>query len=232
MSARATDSGVRRSQAQRRALTIERLTNAVVHCLVTLGYSGTTTAAIAQQAGLSQGAIFRHFDSRQALLVATMEVIADRFIARYRDTVARIRASGADDISVAVLALRDVTRSHDQVAWFEVQQAARTDDALRAGFRPVFLRNQKENMDLARQLFPDTLATLPFFEDLVHMLIQVFHGQTLDAHIDDSGQRDQRVLDTLLVLGRAGLPAIGNLSDLGENADNHQHPHEKAKQDP
>lgn len=210
MSTAVEKTSARRSQAQRRALTIERLTDAVVHCLVHLGYSGTTTAAISQQAGLSQGAIFRHFDSRQALLIATMEVVADRFIARYRSTVESIRCNRDDDIGIAVLALRDVTRSDDQVAWFEVQQAARTDDALRQAFRPVFLRNQKENVALARELFPDTLAALPFFEDLVHMLIQVFHGQTLDAHLDETGQRDQRMVQTLLLLAASVMPEMAN----------------------
>lgn len=198
----------RRSQAQRREQTIAKLVQATIDCLVDLGYSGTTTAAIAQQAGLSQGAIFRHFDSRQALLIQSMEDVADRFIQSYREQAMLLRQQHKEDLMVALHALRNVVSSREQIAWFEVQQAARTDQALCQAFRPVFLRNQEENVALGKALFPDTLAKLPMNEQLIQLLILMFHGQTLDAHIEQNPDKEQEMLALATTLGQLGISFV------------------------
>ena len=51
-----------------------RIVEAAIDSLVELGYAGSSTIAISQRAGVSQGAIFRHFPTRAAL----MAVVADK----------------------------------------------------------------------------------------------------------------------------------------------------------
>ena len=199
----------RRTQAERREATITRLVDATIHCLVQLGYAGTSVKAIAAEAGLSQGAIFRHFDTRQDLLIATMESIDDRFIEGYRQFVRELASDDADEIRVAIKALHRITNTPEQIAWFEVQQAARTDQALQQAFRPIFLRNQNKNIALAGELFPDTLSKLPMRDVMVQLLIQVFHGQTLDAHIEQDEDKAQRMLDVATQLGQLGVQLFG-----------------------
>lgn len=58
-------------QAERRLGTIQSLINATIGCLVEPDYTHTTTQAIAHEAGMWQGAIFRHFPIRQDPLIAT-----------------------------------------------------------------------------------------------------------------------------------------------------------------
>lgn len=207
----------RRTQAQRREETIARLAQATIDCLVELGYAGTTTAAIAQKAGMSQGAIFRHFAHRQDLVIHAMDCVAQRFMTTYRERVARERKTHQDEMVIALSALRSVTRSPEQIAWFEVQQAARTDEALCQAFRPIFLRNQQENIELARTLFPDTIATLPMNDVLIQLLIQIFHGQTLDAHIERDPDKDTEMLAATTALGQMGVALLTGRENVDQN---------------
>ena len=59
----------RRTQAERRAATIERLVDASIAVLAESGYAGASVKAICDHAGVSQGALFRHFETRLELLV-------------------------------------------------------------------------------------------------------------------------------------------------------------------
>ena len=49
--------------------------------------SGITTAAIAKRMGLTQGALFRHFPNKKAVLQAVMEWVSDRLISRIEKVV-------------------------------------------------------------------------------------------------------------------------------------------------
>lgn len=64
--------------AQRRAVTIE----AVVTLAAEQNPDSITTASIAQRMGLTQGALFRHFPNKEAILQAVMEWVAERLLAR------------------------------------------------------------------------------------------------------------------------------------------------------
>jgi AcrR family transcriptional regulator len=63
---------------ERRAVTVE----AVIELAAEQNPSDITTAAIAQRMGLTQGALFRHFPTKDAILQAVMEWVADRLLAR------------------------------------------------------------------------------------------------------------------------------------------------------
>lgn len=206
----------RRTQQERREQTIARLLDATIECLVHDGYSGTTVKAVAARAGLSQGAIFRHFPTRLELLMATMNAVADRFISGYEARVDQLRRDDDDDVRVALKALQSITTTDEQTAWFEIQLAARTDDQLRDAFRPIFLRNQKENFDIARTLFPDTIGQLPMMDELIQLLIHVFHGQSLDAHLDDDAQRQQQSMAVTTQVGQLGFQLLAQLANKGE----------------
>ncbi len=63
---------------ERRAVTVE----AVIALAGKQNPSDITTAAIAQQMGLTQGALFRHFPNKDAILLAVMEWVAERLLDR------------------------------------------------------------------------------------------------------------------------------------------------------
>lgn len=63
---------------ERRAVTVE----AVVALAAEQNPNDITTAAIAKRMGLTQGALFRHFPNKDAILQAVMEWVAERLLSR------------------------------------------------------------------------------------------------------------------------------------------------------
>ncbi len=72
------------SAAARREVTVE----AVVALAAAHNPGDITTAAIAQHMGLTQGALFRHFPSKDALWEAVMDWVAARLLARVDAAIA------------------------------------------------------------------------------------------------------------------------------------------------
>ena len=86
---------MRRTQAERREATIARLLDATIDALAERGYAGASVAEICRRAGLSQGALFRHFDTRHAVIGAATDEIGRRHLARFVDAFPDMRAGGA-----------------------------------------------------------------------------------------------------------------------------------------
>jgi AcrR family transcriptional regulator len=63
---------------ERRAVTVE----AVVALAAEQNPNAITTAAIAKRMGLTQGALFRHFPNKDAILQAVMEWVSERLLSR------------------------------------------------------------------------------------------------------------------------------------------------------
>ncbi len=85
---------------ERRAATIE----AVIHLAAEQNPSDITTTAIAQRMGLTQGALFRHFPSKDAIVEAVMTCVAERLLAR--------ADMAAQDIDSPLAALEAVFIAH------------------------------------------------------------------------------------------------------------------------
>ena len=69
---------------ERRAITVD----AVVELAAQQNPNEITTAAIAKHMGVSQGALFKHFSSKEAILQAVMEWVAEVLLSRI-DAAAR-----------------------------------------------------------------------------------------------------------------------------------------------
>ena len=76
---------------ERRAITVE----AVIKLAATQNPSDITTAAIAKEMGLTQGALFRHFPTKDAVLQAVMTWVAEHLLIR----VDRARGNAASPIA-------------------------------------------------------------------------------------------------------------------------------------
>ena len=85
---------------ERRSVTVE----AVIELAGSQNPSEITTAAIAQHMHLTQGALFRHFASKEAIWQAVMEWVADRLLARID--------RAADGITSPMAALQAMFLSH------------------------------------------------------------------------------------------------------------------------
>jgi AcrR family transcriptional regulator len=168
-----TTSTQRRTQAQRREGTIGALLEATVTCLTERGYAATSTAAVCAEAGVSQGALFRHFPTRQALLVATAEHVATRNVAAFRVTTEGAAVGTIDDVADVLTHLRAAVLSPTNQTWRELLVAARADADLRKALRPARESLQTQMLDAAADLWGDRLPAddlAPVLSVVVNML--------------------------------------------------------------
>lgn len=95
---------------ERRAATVE----AVIRLAAEQNPSDISTTAIAQRMGLTQGALFRHFPTKDAILEAVMGWVAERLLARV-DTAAQPIASPLAALEAVFMAHIDFVSEHPGV---------------------------------------------------------------------------------------------------------------------
>ena len=98
------------SAQERRAATVE----AVVELAAEQNPSDITTTAIAQRMGLTQGALFRHFPTKDAILESVMDWVAERLLARV-DKAAASAASPMAALEAVFMAHIDFVAEHPGV---------------------------------------------------------------------------------------------------------------------
>ena len=77
-------------QAEKSAMTRTAILEATIKCLLELGYANTTTALIANYAGLSRGAMMHHFPSRMSVMKAVVDCLHGLRLSEYREVMADI----------------------------------------------------------------------------------------------------------------------------------------------
>lgn len=82
-----------RSQAANRVFRRQQLVDATIESINTAGFAGTTLAKVAAIAGVSQGIVVFHFGTKERLLVATLQFLAEE----YRDAWVAALAEAGDD---------------------------------------------------------------------------------------------------------------------------------------
>ncbi len=87
----------------------QQLIDATIDSLARRGYSETTMADVAEGAGLSRGIVNFHFESKEKLLVATLQFMADEYSAHWR--AALLRAGGDPARQLATLVAADFDRA-------------------------------------------------------------------------------------------------------------------------
>jgi AcrR family transcriptional regulator len=112
-------------------------------CFAELGYEGATVARLEQATGLSRGAIFNYFDSKEELFLALADADAARFAGLWLE-------SGFEEVLRAMLA--------EEPAWlgvyFELGRRLRTDEAFRERWgrrAPDLQRRLEERMQALQE---------------------------------------------------------------------------------
>ena len=192
----------RRTQAERRATTRAALLDAALATLVEQGAAGFTTTSVCRRAGLSQGALFKHFPTKDDLLAAVSEHLFDElrddYDQRFHDlpdperTVARA-------IDLLWVAMGD-PRLH---AAYDLYTAARTDDTLRTSLAPVVTAHVERLHALGNELLADLgVAPSPRTAATIDLAILSMQGLMLNAMVSPfatSAARDRlaRILPEL-----------------------------------
>jgi AcrR family transcriptional regulator len=194
----------RRTQPERRAETRARLLAATQAALVERGYAGATTTEVCRRAGVSQGALFKHFASKGELLAATAEQLFGGLIDAYRDEMPNL-VGVEDRAEAAVQLLWGVFEDPRLLAAIELYGAARTDRELAQRLAPVAERHGENLRQLSHELFPEAAARNPGFDALVAVVVQAIQGATLGSLASGDRRAFASMLALLTDLVRKGV---------------------------
>ena len=179
-----------RRQAERSAATREALLDATIACLVEDGYTGTTTARVAERAGLSRGAHLHHFQTRDTLLAAAADHLTRR---RGEELLAAADAlpEGHDRVAAGLDLLWSMYANPLYQASLDLWTHARTDLELRRHLMPVERALDRQTVELSRRLFPDAAGRLDF-ERLVELSIATIRGLVVLDTLHPEGERARK----------------------------------------
>ncbi|BBZ45051.1 TetR/AcrR family transcriptional regulator [Mycobacterium parmense] len=192
-----------RTQQQRREETVARLLDACIATIIEVGYARASAAVISKRAGVSVGALFRHFETMGDFMAATASEVLRRQLEAFTKRVAEIPAVRADQpaLQAALAILRDITAGPANAVLYELLIAARTDEKLRATLQHELGHYSAKILDAARALpgaqgFPEDT-----FPVLVTLITNVFDGAAVVESVlpqPDIAQRRVAVLTALL----------------------------------
>ena len=164
-----------RTQQQRREETVGRLFEACIDTIIEVGYARASAAVITKRAGMSVGALFRHFETMGDFMAATASEVLRRQIETFTKQITEIPAD-QPALQAALAILRDITRGPVNAVLYELMVAARTDEKLKATLQEQLCQYRAKMYDAAKAMpgtenIPDD--TLPV---LVALLTNVFDG--------------------------------------------------------
>ena len=192
----------RRTQAERREGTIRKVLDAAIESIIESGYAGTSMQIVATRAGVSIGGLFRHFPTREALMVAVGQDVARQILARYTSAFESLHET-EDPLVLALRLLRGTCRSRINQVWLVLVHASRTDAALKKALAPVWKEYSKQIEDLARALLPDLAESLgDKFGLLVDTVVAIFDGEQLHRMLYADRALEAERIDALARVAR------------------------------
>jgi TetR/AcrR family transcriptional repressor of bet genes len=134
----------------------EQLIAATIRCVANRGLADTTIATVAREAGLSQGIINLHFQTKERLLTETLRYLADE----YRNAVRQAVASNGSSPEAGLKALvdldfhRNICERAKLAVWFAFWGERR----FRPTYRRICAERDRSYDDMVRSLCAELCA--------------------------------------------------------------------------
>ena len=172
-------------QATKSAATRARLIEATIRCIVKYGYARTTTPRVAEEAGMSRGAMLHHFENGGALMQAAIAELHEKRLQAFR----RSAGSSVHEVGTLVRAYWKQVSSQTFIAFHELALAARTDHDLASILLPVQIDFRSRWYRQAIELFPEWQNDRERFDLALALSQNVLEGMAINrlTHgIDDA----------------------------------------------
>ena len=170
-----------------------RLLDATIECLVTYGYAGITTPRVAERAGVTRGAQIHHFRSKEDLVVAAIEHLAQQRTQAAIREFGRVETS-SDPVSTVLDFLWEAHQGPMFIATVELWVAARTDDVLARHIERVEPLVNSTLISAIAQLVPDH-AMRKELRNFVYTAMDALRGILLNSFVDRDADRVRRRWD-------------------------------------
>lgn len=192
-------------QAKKSASTRTAIVEAAIQCIVKYGYAKTTTPRIAEEAGLSRGAMMHHFSNRLTVIQSAITHLHEKRIRAFRQAGSNLPPAGSNRVHDALTAYwRQVTHPLF-VAFHELTVAARTDKGLADILIPARRSFHEEWYRVAVEQFPEWHGDDEKFSIALHLTQNMLEGMAVNRL---SGDLDEDTADTLLAYLEDELRAL------------------------
>jgi len=178
-------------QATKAAQTRGRLLDATIRCLVKFGYANTTTPRVAEEAGLSRGAMMHHFENGMALLQATIVELHEKRLRAFR----RAAENPNREVTDLVETYWKQLQKPAFIAFHELAVAARTDAELARILGPLQDEFRAKFNAQAEQLFPEWLEQPAHFHLAMSLSQTILEGMAISLH---TGGLEQASVEPML----------------------------------
>lgn len=198
------------SKQARSAATRTRLLDAALECLAELGYAGASTAKVAKCAGVSQGALYKHFPTKALLWALSAAHLFGQLRRRFlSDLMRRVQAEGpgADALDVGLDVLWQIFCEPRLLGVFELYLVARTDDEIADVLTPVLAEHQAAITQLVVQLFPDKIAERATLEPLLWAVLNTMQGAALMRRVNPTASDRPLEFEFIKTIARQTLGA-------------------------
>jgi AcrR family transcriptional regulator len=187
---------------ERRAVTVE----AVVELAARQNPSQITTAAIAKHMGVTQGALFKHFPSKDAILQAVMEWVAERLLGRV-EKAAAAAPSPLAAIEAIFMAHVEFVAEHPGVPRMLFGELQRAEQTAPKRMAQALIRAYGERL---RPLFEAGKAAGELSETLdaeaaVTLLVGMIQGLVMQSLLAGDVERIRRDAPRLFAIYRRGI---------------------------
>lgn len=122
--------GPRRSNAQRSEDTRRKAVAAAVACLHRLGFASTTTMQVADEAGISRGAMLHQFPTRADLMLAVVRTVFEEERELYRAAFAAVDGRSREKFLATPDIMWTILSRPEALAVLEILIEGRSDPAL------------------------------------------------------------------------------------------------------
>jgi AcrR family transcriptional regulator len=187
-------SGARRTQKERRESTVAKLLQATIDAVAAVGYARTTVKEICDRAGVSHGGLFRHFATREDLVVAAAEEVAQRQLGNVRKRLEGVTIDSDGGLLEALRVIRETSRSRDNVVFHELIVASRTNEGLAGKFAPAAANYYVQIYRLASELLGIESDPDRTFEMVLFAVVGIFDGETIGRRFYVDGDMEERRL--------------------------------------
>jgi len=149
-----TEPAERRGRKASKEVRRLQLIEATIDSLAKRGYAETTMADVADGAGLSRGIVNFHFESKEKLLIATLQHMYEEYSSHWRAALERAGEDPADQLKALVAADfdRSISTKRKLAAWCAFWGEAKS--------RPTYQALSSSRDAYYQQVFIDLCATL------------------------------------------------------------------------
>ncbi len=190
----------RKTQAARSAATRQVLLDAAINCLFEHGYGTTTTILVAEEAGVSRGAMLHQFPTKADLMTFVVEAVFADEVKQYSKLL-----KGLDDprerLMAYPMAVWKLQSRPEGVAVLEILQGSRSDAVLAKKLQPVQARIDKAAVTALESEFPSGVS-IP----VLQLIVGVARGLAISQVIAPAGKGREPML-LFQDLLRAGMEA-------------------------